>query len=51
MQPEVRHVALRFGGAALSRGASSRMDDTDPSKESQEYVDAIVRDVRRALAT
>jgi len=42
-----KSVCLNFGIAAQYRGTCNlRMDDTDPSGESQEYVDSIIRDVR-----
>jgi glutaminyl-tRNA synthetase len=48
--PHVGHaksVCLNFGIAAQYGGACNlRMDDTDPSGESMEYVEAIIRDVK-----
>jgi glutaminyl-tRNA synthetase len=48
--PHVGHaksVCLNFGIAAQYGGACNlRMDDTDPTGESVEYVDAIIRDVK-----
>ncbi|MCX5857035.1 MAG: glutamine--tRNA ligase/YqeY domain fusion protein, partial [Deltaproteobacteria bacterium] len=48
--PHVGHaksVCLNFGIAAQFGGACNlRMDDTDPSGESMEYVEAIIRDVK-----
>ncbi|MBM4350978.1 MAG: glutamine--tRNA ligase/YqeY domain fusion protein [Deltaproteobacteria bacterium] len=42
-----KSVCLNFGIAAQYEGACNlRMDDTDPSGESQEYVDSIIRDVK-----
>lgn len=42
-----KSVCLNFGIAAQYRGTCNlRMDDTDPSGESIEYVDSIIRDVR-----
>ncbi len=42
-----KSVCLNFGIAAQYGGTCNlRMDDTDPSGETQEYVDAIIRDVR-----
>jgi len=42
-----KSVCLNFGIAAQYRGTCNlRMDDTDPTGESQEYVDSIIRDVR-----
>ncbi len=42
-----KSICLNFGIAAQYGGTCNlRMDDTDPSGESQEYVDAIIRDVR-----
>ncbi len=42
-----KSICLNFGIAEESGGMCNlRMDDTDPSKESMEYVDAIMRDVR-----
>ncbi len=42
-----KSVCLNFGIAAQYGGTCNlRMDDTDPSGESQEYVDAIIRDVK-----
>src|SRR5512139_2375215 len=48
--PHIGHaksVCLNFGIAAQYGGTCNlRMDDTDPSGESQEYVDSIIRDVK-----
>jgi len=48
--PHIGHaksVCLNFGIAAQYRGTCNlRMDDTDPSGESMEYVDSIIRDVK-----
>jgi len=48
--PHIGHaksVCLNFGIAAQYGGACNlRMDDTDPSGESMEYVESIIRDVR-----
>jgi glutaminyl-tRNA synthetase len=48
--PHIGHaksVCLNFGIAAQYGGACNlRMDDTDPSGESMEYVDSIIRDVK-----
>ena len=48
--PHIGHaksVCLNFGIAARYGGTCNlRMDDTDPSGESQEYVDSIIRDVK-----
>ncbi|MGZ6225326.1 MAG: glutamine--tRNA ligase/YqeY domain fusion protein [Syntrophales bacterium] len=48
--PHIGHaksICLNFGIAGQYRGTCNlRMDDTDPSGESMEYVDAIIRDVR-----
>ncbi len=42
-----KSVCLNFGIAGQYRGTCNlRMDDTDPSGESQEYVDSIIRDVK-----
>jgi glutaminyl-tRNA synthetase len=42
-----KSVCLNFGIAAQYGGTCNlRMDDTDPSGETQEYVDSIIRDVR-----
>lgn len=42
-----KSICLNFGIAAEYGGTCNlRMDDTDPSGESQEYVDAIIRDVK-----
>lgn len=42
-----KSVCLNFGIAAQYGGTCNlRMDDTDPTGESQEYVDAIIRDVK-----
>ena len=42
-----KSVCLNFGIANQYRGTCNlRMDDTDPSGESQEYVDSIIRDVK-----
>ena len=42
-----KSVCLNFGIAAQYGGACNlRLDDTDPSGESQEYVEAIIRDVK-----
>jgi len=42
-----KSVCLNFGIAVQYRGICNlRMDDTDPSGESQEYVDSIIRDVK-----
>jgi glutaminyl-tRNA synthetase len=42
-----KSVCLNFGIAAQYGGTCNlRMDDTDPTGESQEYVDSIIRDVR-----
>lgn len=42
-----KSICLNFGIAAQYGGTCNlRMDDTDPSGESQEYVDAIIRDVK-----
>jgi glutaminyl-tRNA synthetase len=42
-----KSVCLNFGIAAQYRGTCNlRLDDTDPSGESQEYVDSIVQDVK-----
>jgi glutaminyl-tRNA synthetase len=42
-----KSVCLNFGIANQYGGTCNlRMDDTDPSGESQEYVDSIIRDVR-----
>ncbi|OGP73757.1 MAG: glutamine--tRNA ligase [Deltaproteobacteria bacterium RBG_16_49_23] len=42
-----KSVCLNFGIAAQYGGACNlRMDDTDPSGETQEYVDSIIRDVK-----
>jgi glutaminyl-tRNA synthetase len=48
--PHIGHaksVCLNFGIASQYRGTCNlRMDDTDPSGESMEYVNAIIRDVK-----
>jgi glutaminyl-tRNA synthetase len=48
--PHIGHaksVCLNFGIAAQYGGTCNlRMDDTDPSGETQEYVDSIIRDVK-----
>ena len=48
--PHIGHaksVCLNFGIAAQYRGTCNlRMDDTDPSGESMEYVNSIIRDVK-----
>jgi glutaminyl-tRNA synthetase len=42
-----KSICLNFGIAAQYRGTCNvRMDDTDPSGESLEYVDSIINDVR-----
>ncbi len=43
-----KSICLNFGLALENEGGvcNLRMDDTNPSKEEQEYVDAIIRDVR-----
>ncbi len=42
-----KSIALNFGLADAYGGATNlRFDDTNPTKESQEYIDAIIRDVR-----
>lgn len=42
-----KSICLNFGLAAQYGGSCNlRMDDTDPSGESQEYVEAIIRDVK-----
>src|SRR5512136_965897 len=42
-----KSVCLNFGIAAQYKGTCNlRMDDTDPSGESLEYVESIIRDVR-----
>lgn len=42
-----KSVCLNFGIAAQYGGACNlRMDDTDPSGETREYVDSIIRDVK-----
>jgi len=42
-----KSVCLNFGIAAQYGGTCNlRMDDTDPTGESQEYVDAIIKDVK-----
>jgi glutaminyl-tRNA synthetase len=42
-----KSVCLNFGIADQYKGTCNlRMDDTDPTGESQEYVDSIIRDVR-----
>lgn len=42
-----KSICLNFGIAAQYGGTCNlRMDDTDPSGESQEYVDAIIQDVK-----
>src|SRR5437588_12638354 len=42
-----KSICLNFGLAAEFGGkANLRFDDTNPEKEEQEYVDAIIRDVR-----
>jgi glutaminyl-tRNA synthetase len=42
-----KSVCLNFGIANQYRGTCNlRMDDTDPSGESQEYVDSIIQDVK-----
>jgi len=42
-----KSICLNFGIAAQYRGTCNlRMDDTDPTGESQEYVDSIIRDVK-----
>ncbi len=42
-----KSICLNFGVAAQYRGTCNlRMDDTDPTGESQEYVDSIIRDVK-----
>jgi glutaminyl-tRNA synthetase len=42
-----KSVCLNFGIAAQYKGTCNlRMDDTDPSGESQEYVDSIIQDVK-----
>jgi glutaminyl-tRNA synthetase len=42
-----KSIFLNFGIAAQYGGTCNlRMDDTDPSGESQEYVDSIIRDVK-----
>jgi glutaminyl-tRNA synthetase len=42
-----KSVCLNFGVAAQYGGTCNlRMDDTDPTGESQEYVDSIIRDVK-----
>jgi len=41
-----KSICLNFGTAAKYQGVCNlRFDDTNPEKESQEYIDAIVRDV------
>ncbi len=43
----VMSICLNFGVAAETTGRTYlRFDDTNPGKESEEYVDAIERDVR-----
>jgi glutaminyl-tRNA synthetase len=48
--PHIGHaksICLNFGIAAQYRGTCNlRMDDTDPTGESMEYVNAIIRDVK-----
>jgi glutaminyl-tRNA synthetase len=48
--PHIGHaksICLNFGIATQYKGTCNlRMDDTDPSGESMEYVDAIIRDVK-----
>ncbi len=48
--PHIGHaksICLNFGIAAQYRGTCNlRMDDTDPSGESMEYVESIIRDVK-----
>jgi len=48
--PHIGHaksICLNFGIASQYRGTCNlRMDDTDPSGESMEYVNAIIRDVK-----
>jgi glutaminyl-tRNA synthetase len=48
--PHIGHaksICLNFGIAAQYKGTCNlRMDDTDPSGESMEYVNAIIRDVK-----
>ena len=48
--PHIGHaksICLNFGIATQYKGACNlRMDDTDPSGESMEYVNAIIRDVK-----
>jgi glutaminyl-tRNA synthetase len=48
--PHIGHaksICLNFGIAAQCRGTCNlRMDDTDPTGESMEYVNAIIRDVK-----
>jgi glutaminyl-tRNA synthetase len=42
-----KSICLNFGIAAQYRGSCNlRLDDTDPTGESQEYVDSIIRDVK-----
>jgi glutaminyl-tRNA synthetase len=42
-----KSVCLNFGIAAQYKGTCNlRMDDTDPTGESQEYVDSIIQDVK-----
>ena len=42
-----KSICLNFGIAEKNRGvANLRFDDTNPSKEEQEYVDSIMEDVR-----
>ncbi len=42
-----KSICLNFGIAAQYGGTCNlRMDDTDPSGESKEYVDSIIQDVR-----
>jgi len=42
-----KSICLNFGIAAQYKGACNlRMDDTDPSGESLEYVESIINDVR-----
>ncbi|MEI9478352.1 MAG: glutamine--tRNA ligase/YqeY domain fusion protein [Deltaproteobacteria bacterium] len=42
-----KSICLNFGIAAQYGGACNlRLDDTDPTGESQEYVDSIIRDVK-----
>ena len=41
-----KSICLNFGTAQKYKGVCNlRFDDTNPEKESQEYIDAIVRDV------